>query len=133
MKHFAVVFFLLLFCVVSFAQSPAPPAAAPSPTAPPAPTYSELSKLKILSAYKTALLAQTARDNAQMQMDLSIATFRNVVAQEDKVNGLPEGTQASVNIAKEEVNPIVPPPQTAGAAPAPPVKNESSTPEPQKK
>lgn len=80
-----------------------------------APKFSEMSKLKLLSSYKDAVIAnqqlagsQAAVQAAQTQLNQSVAAFHALEKEEVKAGGFPEGTTVNVDIQKQEVTAVLP-------------------------
>lgn len=80
-----------------------------------APKFSELSKFRLLSSYKDAVIAnqqlaqaQAAVQASQDQLNRNVAAFHALEKEEVKAAGFPEGTTVNVDIQKGEVTAVLP-------------------------
>lgn len=109
----SLLLFTLLSGVLCFAGSPAPKISEPGSA-----ELSELSKLRLLSAYQKALLTQVPFQQAKEALDKAVAAFNEAAAVAVKENKLPDGTTFQVDINAQDVK-IVPPPPKPAEAPKP--------------
>jgi hypothetical protein len=107
---------LLLVITLSFGQTPPPPTSTPF-------TGSEITKLKLLSAYKSALLAQ---QNAQAALQKVIGDWNAAQEAAAQAEKLPKGTTFQIDPNSDTVK-VVPPPAPASA------KKEEKAPPAEKK
>lgn len=74
------------------------------------PKLPEASKTRLLSKYKSAVIAQTNYALAQQRMQQAIKEYQDARDKEVKENNLPKGTDFKVDIDADEVTVIEPPP-----------------------
>jgi hypothetical protein len=106
---YVLLFFTLAFAYWVFGQ------ASPSPF-----TGSEISKLRLLSSYKTALLAQQNFNAAQQAAQHALAEWNAATEQAVKEEKLAKGTTFQVDVNTDSVTVVPPRPEQAKKeAPAP--------------
>lgn len=106
--HLAV---LLALAIILLAQGAAPPA----PT--------ELQRLRLLSSYSHALMAQQAAQSATAEFNSARDAYTKLADDIATEMKLPKGSQFTIDIPKQSVAIQVPPPPVADkpSAPTPPV------------
>lgn len=77
---------------------------------PNAPTVSPDTRLQLLNAYKSAIIAQENVGHAQQRFQQMVATFNQLQADRAKADKFPEGTTFTVNLDTDEVTPVLPKP-----------------------
>lgn len=80
----------------------------PKPAPAPEPKFSELANAKILNAYHKASEAQTQVYLAQLAAQQASQAYADLVKEEVKAAGMPEGTQVKVDTQKDAVTPVLP-------------------------
>ena len=110
----------LLVSLGVVAQAPAP---ANVPNGPAPFTGSELTKLRLLSTYKTALLAQQNFNAVQQTTQKAINEWNAAIEQAVKDEKLPKGTTFQVDVSKDEVLMVTP--HSTPIPANPPVKKEA--------
>lgn len=75
-----------------------------------APTVSADTRLQLLNAYKSAIIAQENVGHAQQRFQQMVATFNQLQSDRAKADKFPEGTTFTVNLDTDEVTPVLPKP-----------------------
>lgn len=123
MRRCLSLLFFLVIALSAWSQQ-APPTVVPSPPAgtTTVTSVSEVTKLRLLSAYKSALLAQNAAAEAQQVLQRAVDVYNAATKKAAVDEKLPEGTKFNVDLAKEEVSAQLPaPPASNVPPPSPPV------------
>lgn len=100
MNRLIAALLVSVLAALSFGQTP-----------PKQPEVTELSKLKLLNAYKDALLKQAAVTKAQADFQAAVTAYQGEAAVVIKDEKLPEGTGFNVDSEKNTVVVVLPAPK----------------------
>lgn len=92
-----------------------------------APQLPEVSKLRVLSAFKSGMLAQAEAQRAQNAFQAKAKAYSDLVEREIEANHLPKGTTLQVDADAESVMVILPK-QSEEKKPAEPAKKPNAPP-----
>jgi len=90
------------------------------------PDIPEVAKLRLVTAYQKALLAQVPFQQAQEAFNKAVAAYNEVSAATAKENNLPEGTTFQIDVNTQAVKIVPPPPKPA--EPAKPTETKPAEP-----